>query len=470
MGALTRAVRNISRRKMRALLVIVALSFSMAIMVAVPAGITANQQATQSITASYNTTISNMQAEINQTTTLIEVQSSSGRNFEFSMPSGTPSGTPSSGGMPSFGSRTVSYINETVVNDISSIAGIKDLVKYLEASSEETTNETMNGPGGRTFTISRAVYTITGVSLNSSLLGNYSILPTNITEGRSLLENDSWVVILTSNLSDYLGKGVGDKVEVYGEYFEVVGIYEPSGSDSTGTRALYMNVTNAQTITGNTGNVSRLDLYADNASIVSDIADVIKVAYSDLTVTTYADRLSNLETMQERYATSLSSAQSTLSQTQTTATQEIIIAVVATSLIVLFMMLYTVRERTKEIGTFKAIGFSNLNVMSQFLLEGVLLSLMAGVVGIAIGYVAAPTLTSLLLPSGNLFGSSSSGEFRPTGSSVFRFGGTTVTTVTLTPELMSLAFSAAVLLGALGSLYPAWRAAKIKPAEAMRYE
>jgi len=46
----------------------------------------------------------------------------------------------------------------------------------------------------------------------------------------------------------------------------------------------------------------------------------------------------------------------------------------ATSLIVLFLMLYTVRERTKEIGTLKAIGFSNGNVMSQFMLEGVLLS------------------------------------------------------------------------------------------------
>ena len=115
---------------------------------------------------------------------------------------------------------------------------------------------------------------------------------------------------------------------------------------------------------------------------------------------------------QESYTENLSNAQSALSQTQATATQEIIISVVATSLIVLFMMLYTVRERTKEIGTFKAIGFSNANVMSQFLLEGVLLSLMAGVVGIAIGYVAAPTLSSILLPSVNLFGGSSSGGFR----------------------------------------------------------
>ena len=456
---------------MRALLVIIALSFSMAIMVSVPAGITANQEATQSITANFNSTLSNMQAEINETTTLIQVQTSSGRNFEFGRP---PSTSPdASSSPPSFGSEGESYMNETVVNEISSIDGIKDVVEYLEAPSKETISETITTPFGRTFNISRAVYTITGVSLNSSLIDNYFILPTNITKGESLQEGDSGVAILTSNLTEYFGVGLGDKVEIYGKYFEVKGIYEPSGQGNAEARAMYMNITDAQTITDNTGNVSRLDLYAENASVVSDVADTIKVAYSDLTVTTYEDRLSNLETMQETYTERLSSAQSTLSQTQATATQEVIIAVVATSLIVLFMMLYTVRERTKEIGTFKAIGFSNLNVMTQFLLEGVLLSLMAGVVGIAIGYIAAPTLSSLLLPSVNLFGSSSSGGFRSTSTSPF--GGTTTfsgitNTVTLTPELILLALGAAILLGALGSLYPAWRAAKIKPAEAMRYE
>jgi putative ABC transport system permease protein len=130
------------------------------------------------------------------------------------------------------------------------------------------------------------------------------------------------------------------------------------------------------------------------------------------------------------------------------------VVVLATSLIVLFVMLYTVKERTKEIGTLKAIGFSNSTVMSQFMLEGILLSMIAGVVGIAIGSIAAPTLASVLLPSGV--------------SGTTRFGGLAV--ATLTPELVLLCFGVAILLGTLGSLYPAWRAAKIRPAEAMRYE
>ncbi len=112
----------------------------------------------------------------------------------------------------------------------------------------------------------------------------------------------------------------------------------------------------------------------------------------------------------ERYQTMLENAESTLSQTQTVAFQEIVIAIAATSLIVLFTMLYTVRERTKEIGILKAIGFSNWNVMSQFMLEGIVISLMAGVVGVAIGIVGAPFISSLLLPTVNPF-SNNKGDF-----------------------------------------------------------
>jgi putative ABC transport system permease protein len=235
-----------------------------------------------------------------------------------------------------------------------------------------------------------------------------------------------------------------------------------------------MNITDAQTITGNTGNVSRLDVYVESSSDVDAIADLIEATYSDLYVTTYNERLESLERMQEMYETTLENAESTLAQTQSTATQVIVIAVAATSLIVLFVMLYTVRERTKEIGTLKAIGFSNWNVMSQFMLEGILISLIAGAVGIVIGSVGAPVITSLLLPHVSVFGT----RVQTGAPSAFQFQGdpgavvsqTSAAAVTLDPQLMLLAFGVAVLLGALGSLYPAWRAARTSPMEALKYE
>jgi ABC-type antimicrobial peptide transport system permease subunit len=465
LGAMTRAVRNMSRRKMRALLVIIALGFSMAIMVSIPAGIVANQEAAQSLTANFNSTMTTMQEEINKTTTLIECQTSGQGMF-----SGGPSGSPFGGSQ-----QQQTYVEESIANGIRSISGVKNVVEFLTASSNETTSETINGPEGRTFTISRPIYTITGVTLNSSFIDDYSILPTNITAGRNLREGDSGVVLLNSNLTAYFGVGVGDKVEMYGESFTVVGVYDAAGQGRMEARSAYMNITDAQMAAGLTGNVSRLDVYAESVSDVDSIAEVIGAAYTSLQVTTYKDRLSQLDNMQTMYNQTLTSAQATVSQTETVATQEIMIAVVATSLIVLFVMLYTVRERTKEIGTLKAIGFSNWNVMSQFMLEGMLLSLVAGVVGIAIGTVGAPLLSGILLPQISPFGSRSTSQFRPGEANAGNFGSFGIlgaSTVTVTPsfQTMLIAVGAAVLLGALGSLYPAWRAARTRPAEAMRYE
>ena len=470
MGALTRAVRNMSRRKMRTLLVVVALGFSMAIMISIPSGIIANQESTQSLTERFNSTITTMQEEINKTSTLIGVTTSSGRGQFSGRPSGFPSGMPF--GQPPGESEQAVFMNETEVEDIASVEGIKDVVPFLLTSSNETTSETITGPGGRSFTIFRPLYTITGVCLNSSFIENYSTLPTNTTAGRNLREGDAGVAVMSSNLTEYFGVGVGGSVDINGVSFLVVGIFSQTGEGGQGqvfseTRTVYMNITDAQVVTSNAGNASRLDVYAENTSGVDGIATAIAAAYSDLTVTTYKDRLTELQNMQTTYSETLANTESTLSQTQSIATQEIIVAVVATSLIVLFVMLYTVRERTKEIGTLKALGFSNWNVMSQFMLEGILLSLVAGVVGIGIGYIGAPVLTGLLLPSVNLFGSSNRFQFN---SGQTAQTGSTAASASLTPELMLIALGAAVLLGAVGSLYPAWRASRTRPAEAMRYE
>ena len=465
LGALTRAFRNMSRRKMRTALVIIALGFSMAIMISIPTGIVANQASTQSLAENFDSTITNMQEEITKTATLIECQTSSGSNMFPGRPPGMSPWTP----------EQETFINETVADEIRSIEGVKDVVPFLETSSNETISETMTGPGGRNFTISRPLYTITGVCLNSSFIDNYSILPTNMTAGRTLREGDSGVLLMSSNLTDYFEVGnatrahVDDEVEINGKSFTVVGIYEQTGQSRIETRTVYINISDAQTIAGLAGDSSMLDVYAENTSDVDGIAEVIKATYSELRVTTYKDRLSQLQNMQTMYDETLTNAQSTLTQTQAIATQEIVVAVVATSLIVLFVMLYTVRERTKEIGTLKAIGFSNWNVMSQFMLEGIMLSLVAGIVGIAIGTIGAPILSGLLLPQINLFGSQ--GSFRPNSQFANpEVAGLGTAAATVDPQLMLLALGASVLLGALGSLYPAWRASRTRPAEAMRYE
>jgi putative ABC transport system permease protein len=348
-------------------------------------------------------------------------------------------------------------MNETLYGDISSIEGVAAVAPSLQAS--EGTEQTIER-FGRSFTNLVPDYVIKGIPLISSLIDNYPVLPMNITAGRNLQAGDSGVVLLSENNSAFFGAGVGDTIEILGQTFKVIGIHGSTGVEDATT--LYMNISDAQSVTSNTGYITSLTMFADDSDAVSDVATAINSLHPELSVTTGQQRLDQLEAMRTNYETALENAESTVAQTQSVAVQEIIVAVAATSLIVLFVMLYTVRERTKEIGTLKAIGFSNWTVMSQFMLEGVILSLIAGVVGITIASVAAPALSGLLLPAvgQSAFGS----RFLSAANS-----GTTAA-MTLTPELVLIALGGAVLLGMLGSLYPAWKASRTRPAEAMRYE
>ena len=478
MGIINRAFRNISRRKIRALLVIIALGFSMAIMISIPAGISASQAATQNLTGNLSNTITQTEASINQTLTQIDCSlTPSFEGFGFAAPNGNftpgqfgggPAGNftpgqfgggfaPGQFGGGQFGGGGTVAMNESLYSDVSSLQGVSAVAPILQVS--EGHNETIDR-FGRSFTRLVPDYIIEGIPLNASLMSSYPILPTNITAGRNLQAGDSGVVLLSENNSAFFSAGVGDKISVLGETFEVVGIHGASGvSDNL---ILYMNLSDAQALTNNTGYITSLQVFADNSEDVTAVANALSSLHPELNVVTAQQRLNQLQAMQTSYTTALQNAEATLNQTQTMAFEEIGIAVAATSLIVLFVMLYTVRERTKEIGTLKAIGFSNRAVMGQFMLEGVLLSLLAGVVGVAIGIVAAPFLSSILLPTVNSLGGS--GGFRLIESA------SNAAAVAVNPQLILLAFGAAVLLGALGSLYPAWRASRTRPAEAMRYE
>jgi putative ABC transport system permease protein len=483
LGALTRAVRNISRRKMRALIVIIALSFSMAIMVSIPSGVVANQQATQNMQTIFTNSINTMQEQINKSNSLIICSIS---------PETSSSGFPPGGSFGGFPGRMFGgeqdYMSESVMESISSISGVQDVVPILEVAEGHNETATFRG-----FTFPRFVedYMIVGVALNSSLIDEvYSnILPNNITEGRNLQEGDTGVVIMSINNTEYFGVGVGKQANILGEDFKVVGIH---GSTSpSATRTLYMNMSDLQSLTNLTGEVSSLYVFTNSSSdaVVNSIANQITNMFAEgvtaytgstakttpdyLNAQTPDDRQSTIQNMTSLYNETLANANSALSQTESTATEEIVIAVVATSVIVLFVMLYTVRERTKEIGTLKALGFSSWNVMGQFVLEGTLLSLAAGIVGIALGSVGASFLSGILLPF-NPFGSIGS-----SGRGAFGFGFASAGPGSVraaaaaafpTAQTMLLAIGVAVLLGVVGSLYPAWRASRTRPAEAMRYE
>lgn len=456
MSVFTRAVRNVARRKVRVLLVVFALAFSMAIMISLPAGILANQAATEQISENYNSYIIGMEEEINKTLTLIECSLSGGFGG-----GGEFKGFGGGGGMM-FSEET--FLNDTALEDINTLEGVLAVLPFLEKT--EGTVQIRETPRG-SFEMLVPDYTIVGVLLDGQYVDDYVVLPNTVLEGRTLQDGDSGVVLLSVNNTEYFGVGIGDDVTILGNSFDVVGVYETS--DRLGMRNLYMNISDAQKITNLSDQISRIDVYAEDQDSVAGLVDEINTLYPEFYLTTYEERLSQIERMQDMYQTTLETAKTALDTTQAVAYQEIGIAVGATSLIVLFTMLYTVRERTREIGILKAIGFSNGSIMTQFMLEGVLMSILAGIVGIIISTIGAPILSSLLLPSATS-GTPMTGIEGRRVNVIPGLSLSSEAVVAIDPLLMAIAFLGAVALGVLGTLYPAWRASRTSPMEALKYE
>jgi putative ABC transport system permease protein len=457
---------------MRALLVVIALSFSMAIMLSIPVGVIANQKATEDLTNDLTATITKTEASINQTLKQVDCRLDpclAGYGFEGYEYTWVPQNmiveNITINGVTMevvrtearfaekadleallLGSTGTVPMNQSLYSDIASIEGVAAVAPILHTTEGHTETQHIFN---RYFTIFVEDYEIVGIPLISDLVDNYPILPTNITAGRNLQAGDSGVVLLSEDNAAFFGAGVGDKIDILEQPFEVVGIHRLSAVEDATT--LYMNLSDLQSLKECAGVITRLLIFTESGDLTTEVSNAIGSLHTELIVVTFQQRLEQLQADKASYTAALQSAQADLIQTQTTAMQEIIVAVAATSLIILFMMLYTVRERTKEIGTLKAMGFTSGTVMSQFVIEGTLVSIIAGLVGIAIGIFAAPTLSSFLLPT--------------FGSEVTSAG-----TFAIAPQFMLLGFGAAVLLGALGSLYPAWRASRTNPAEAMRYE
>ena len=418
----------------------------------------ANQEAAEQLSANYDTYLEDMEAQITTAATLLEVSLSPG----FTSAGFGGRGRPGGGFSGGFMSRE-SFFNETAVSDINNIEGVATVIPVLEKS--EGTIETRTTQFGE-FEFLRPEYTIVGTPLDNSILSNYPVLPSAIIEGRTLVEGDSGVVILSLNNTEYFGVGVNDEVRILGKDFTVVGVYETTVVQEM--NSLYMSLSEAQEITEINGEISRIDVYAENEDAVDSVYADITAMYAEFYVNTAESRLESITAMAERQVSLLEDAEADLVETQAVAYMEIGIAVVATSLIVLFTMLYTVRERTQEIGVLKAIGFSNGSIMNQFMLEGMFLSIVAGLVGVVIGTVGAPIITQLLLTGF----APNTGTQTPFAGRQIGIPGLTMQATIATPtiELLLIVFAGAILLGVIGSLYPAWRASKTSPMEALRRE
>jgi putative ABC transport system permease protein len=127
------------------------------------------------------------------------------------------------------------------------------------------------------------------------------------------------------------------------------------------------------------------------------------------------------------------------------------------------IMTMSVMERTREIGILKAIGTKSQTVLSMFLMEAMLIGIIGGIIGIVTGYGLS---YALALAVSGLFQSSQQNS---------AFGTPLVNqSLTITPIFSSewtiIAFVFAIVVCVIFGLYPARKAAKLDPGQALRYE
>lgn len=116
------------------------------------------------------------------------------------------------------------------------------------------------------------------------------------------------------------------------------------------------------------------------------------------------------------------------------------IALVVGAIVIMNIMLVSVTERTKEIGIRKSLGARQMDILRQFLVEAVALSAIGGAVGVTIAWIIGRVLTAMFFPTA------------------------------LSPGAVGIAVGISMLVGVAAGVFPAWKAARLDPIEALRAE
>ena len=300
--------------------------------------------------------------------------------------------------------------------------------------------------------------TFSGEQTNSQVSGitpaHESVRNDKLTEGVFISDQDmlgrASVALIGPDVGDKLfGRKdglVGETIRISGQPFRIIGVLESRGGGMGGSQdnVVYIPLTTAQ---------SRL-IHRNNNKY--DI--VFAQAVSPDQVTSASDEVSQI--LRSRHRTEIGVDDFTvMTQQDIVSTAQTITGVLtiflggiaAISLLVggigiMNIMLVSVTERTREIGLRKAIGARKRDILIQFLTESALLSLLGGIIGIALGWLIAFAVGKIAEATGS--------PFTPA--------------VGLNAVLLATIFATAV--GLFFGIYPANRAANLEPVEALRYE
>ncbi|GII99205.1 FtsX-like permease family protein [Sediminihabitans luteus] len=265
-----------------------------------------------------------------------------------------------------------------------------------------------DGAGGSAFSID--AFTVTGVDPAADAVGPLTAVEVSDGRGLETADNTSGddgaagtVAVLDSTYAESADLAVGDTVTVGGTDLDVVGVVSSTSGEGVSTGSdVYVPLALAQSLADLDGQVSNVYVQADSSEHVDAISDAISAALPDVSVSTQAD-----------LASSVTGSLSTASDLVSTLGLWLSVIVLAAAFgIAILFTVSGVTRRTRELGTLKAIGWPNGRVVGQVAGESLVQGLIGGVAGLALGLVGIGVINAL--------GITLSGA---TGTGGFTFGG-----------------------------------------------
>jgi putative ABC transport system permease protein len=233
---------------------------------------------------------------------------------------------------------------------------------------------------------------------------------------------------------------VGDTVQVNGTSYQIVGVTAPKGSNGTTNQddVAFAPLTAVQdTLTGY-GSLSQIVVQAKSEPQLSATQTEVTSILNQLDPPTPGSgAASNFNVINQ--GSILQTSASSSSVFTTLLGEVAAISLLVGGIGVMNIMLVSVTERTREIGIRKAVGARRRDILTQFLIEAVLVSLLGGTAGVLLGVIGSQFTIAGVHPS-------------------------------VAPYSIALAFGAALLTGLFFGTYPASRAAAMRPIQALRFE